>query len=101
VYGQLRLSDMVSVKFAARPRVCAVLCERFKQAANFSVHQDSALPGAGIQEISDIDDSVAEISISFHHEQIPRSSSCNAVYIKWSVTLRTLADAHRLGDGKL
>jgi hypothetical protein len=34
-----RLAEMVSVKFAARPRVIAVLRETLKQAINFSVHE--------------------------------------------------------------
>jgi hypothetical protein len=34
-----RLVKVVSVKFAVRPLLCAVLCETIKQAVNLSVHQ--------------------------------------------------------------
>jgi hypothetical protein len=56
-----RLTKVVSMKFAARPRVCAVLCETPKQAVNFSVHEDGGRPSAGIPEILDTEASIAEI----------------------------------------
>jgi hypothetical protein len=40
VRGQSRLAEVMSGKFASRPRVCAVLCETSKEAVNLSVHQD-------------------------------------------------------------
>jgi hypothetical protein len=55
------LAEVVWVKFAARPRVCAVVCETYKQAVNLSVHQDGGHPSTGNQEILDTEASVAEI----------------------------------------
>jgi hypothetical protein len=51
----------MSVKFAGRPRLCAVLCETPKQAVNLKVHQDGGRPSTGIPEILDIEASTAEI----------------------------------------
>jgi hypothetical protein len=45
------LAKVVLVKFAIRPRLCAVLCETLKEAVNLSVHQDGRRPSAGISEI--------------------------------------------------
>jgi hypothetical protein len=45
------LAKVVSVKFAARSRMCAVMCETTKQAVNLSVHQDGGRPSTGIPEI--------------------------------------------------
>jgi hypothetical protein len=56
-----RLAEVVSVKFAARPRVFTVLCETSKQAANLSVHQDGGRPSTGIQEKLYTEASIAEI----------------------------------------
>jgi hypothetical protein len=63
-----RLVKVVSVKFAAWPHVCAVLCETTKQAVNLSVHQDGRRPSTGIQEIMETEASTTEIWISCHHK---------------------------------
>jgi hypothetical protein len=55
------LAKVVSVKFAARPWVCAVLYETPKQAVNLSVHQDGGHPSTEILEILDKEASIAEI----------------------------------------
>jgi hypothetical protein len=55
------LVKVVSVKFAARTRVCAVLCETSKQAVNLSVHQDGGRLSTGILEILDTEASIPEI----------------------------------------
>jgi hypothetical protein len=52
-----RLAKAVSVKFAARPRLCATR----KQAVNLSVHQDGGRPSNGILEIQGTEGSMAEI----------------------------------------
>jgi hypothetical protein len=56
-----RLAKVVSMKFAAWPRVCAVLCESSKQAENSSVEQDEGQPNTGIMEILDTGAIVNEI----------------------------------------
>jgi hypothetical protein len=63
-----RFAKVVSVKFAAWQRMCVVLCETSKQAVNLSVHQDDGHPSTGIPEILDTEASIAEISMSCHHE---------------------------------
>jgi hypothetical protein len=68
--GSSRLAEVVSAKFAARPRVCVVQCET-KQAANLSVHQDGGRRGTGLPEIPETETIIAEISISCQNEQIP------------------------------
>jgi hypothetical protein len=45
-----RLVKVVSAKFAARLRVCTVLCETTEQAVNLSVHQDGRHPSTGLQK---------------------------------------------------
>jgi hypothetical protein len=47
--ANFRLVDVVCIIFAARPRVCAVLCETSKQAVNLSVlvHQDGGSGNSG------------------------------------------------------
>jgi hypothetical protein len=55
------LAKMMSVKCAAWPRVCAVLCESSKQAENLSVQQDEGQPNTGITEILDTGASINEI----------------------------------------
>jgi hypothetical protein len=55
-----RLAEMVSEKFAAWPRVIAVLRETSKQAINFSVHEAGGRNSTGIKEILETEDSVAE-----------------------------------------
>jgi hypothetical protein len=52
---------MVSVKFVAPLRVCAVLCGASKQAVNLSVHRDGQRPGTWISEILAAEASIAEI----------------------------------------
>jgi hypothetical protein len=59
--AKYRLAKVVSVKFAARPRLGAVLCESSKQAVRLSVHQDGGRRSTGISEILDMEASVAEI----------------------------------------
>jgi hypothetical protein len=56
-----RLAKVVPAKFMVQSRVCAVLCEISKQAANLSEHQDGGCPSAGISEIMNIETSIAEI----------------------------------------
>jgi hypothetical protein len=56
-----RLAEVVLVKFAARPRVCAVLDETSEQAVDLSVHQDGGRPSTGIPEILDTETSIVEI----------------------------------------
>jgi hypothetical protein len=46
-----RLTKVVSVKFAARPLLCVVLCETTKQVVNLSVHQDGGRHRIWIPEI--------------------------------------------------
>jgi hypothetical protein len=48
-----RLAQEMFVKFAAWPRLCAMLCKTSKQAVNFSVHQDGGRPSTWIPEILD------------------------------------------------
>jgi hypothetical protein len=55
------LAKVVSVKFADRPRVCAVLYDTSKQAVNLSVHQDGGRPSTGIPEILKTVARIAEI----------------------------------------
>jgi hypothetical protein len=55
------LAEVVSVKFAARLRERAVLCETSKEAVIFSVHQDGGRPSNGIQETLYTEASIAEI----------------------------------------
>jgi hypothetical protein len=45
------LAKVVLVKFAARPRLNIVLCEKPKQAVKLSVQQDGPRPSTGISEI--------------------------------------------------
>jgi hypothetical protein len=52
---------MGSVKFAACPQVCAVLCEISKQAVNISAHQDVRCPSTGMLEILDKEARIPEI----------------------------------------
>jgi hypothetical protein len=54
------LAKVVSVNFAARPRVCALLCETTK-ALNVIVHQDGGRSSTWIPEILDTEASTAEI----------------------------------------
>jgi hypothetical protein len=54
------LAEVVSVKFAARPQVCAVLCETSKQAANLSAHTDGGRPRTRILEIMDTEAGIYE-----------------------------------------
>jgi hypothetical protein len=56
-----RLAKVVSVKFAVRPRLWAVLYETTKQAVNLSVHQDVGRPSTRIPQIVESRVSVAEI----------------------------------------
>jgi hypothetical protein len=56
-----RLAKVVLEKFAARPRVCAVLCDTKKQAVYFSVHQDGGRLNTEIPEILDTEARIAEI----------------------------------------
>jgi hypothetical protein len=56
-----RSAKVVSVKSAARPRLCAVLCETIKQPTNLRVHQDEGRPSIGIPEILETEASIAEI----------------------------------------
>jgi hypothetical protein len=56
-----RLAEVVSVKSATRPRVCAVLYKTRKQAVNLLVQQDRGRPSTGIPEILDTQASVTEI----------------------------------------
>jgi hypothetical protein len=63
-----RLAKVVCAKFAARPRVCAALCETTKQTANLSAHQNGGRPSSGIAEILETETSIAEIRMSCHHE---------------------------------
>jgi hypothetical protein len=58
-----RLAKVVSVKFAARPRVCAGLCATSKYATSFSA-QHGGRPSTGIAEIPNTEASTADISIS-------------------------------------
>jgi hypothetical protein len=53
------------------------VCEKTKQEVNLSVHQDGGHPITGSPEILEIEGSIAEISMSCHHKQIPRSSFCS------------------------
>jgi hypothetical protein len=46
-----RLANVVSVKFAAGPRLHAVIRETTKQVMNLSTHQDGGRPSPGIPEI--------------------------------------------------
>jgi hypothetical protein len=71
------LAKVVSVKFAARLQVCAVLCETSKIAANISVHQDGGRPSTRIPESS-----IAENWKSCHHKRMPRKSLCSATSYK-------------------
>jgi hypothetical protein len=68
------LAKVVSVKFAAQPRLCAVLCKTTKQALNLSVYQDGGHPSSWIPETMEAEAIIAEISMSCHNEQITRSS---------------------------
>jgi hypothetical protein len=54
------LMNVVSVKFAAWPWVCAVLLETSKEAVNLSIHQDGGRPSSRIPGILDIEASIAE-----------------------------------------
>jgi hypothetical protein len=72
-----RLAKVVAVKFFARPRLCAVLCQTIKQAMNLKVHEDSGRPGTGIPEILETKVSIAEFSVSYNHEKIPKSTFCS------------------------
>jgi hypothetical protein len=54
-------SAKVLVKFAARLRVCTVLCETSEQAVNLSVQQDGGRPSTGIPEMLETEASIAEI----------------------------------------
>jgi hypothetical protein len=56
-----RLAKVVSVKFAAWPQMCALLCETSKPGVNLSVHQDGGRPNTGIPEILETEASIAEI----------------------------------------
>jgi hypothetical protein len=67
------LGEVVSGKFAARPRVCAVLYET-KQAVNLSAHKDGGSPETIIPKTEAI---IAVISVPCHNEQMPRSSFCS------------------------
>jgi hypothetical protein len=49
------------VKFAARPRLCAVLLVASKQAANLSVRQNGGRPSTGISELLDTEADIADI----------------------------------------
>jgi hypothetical protein len=42
--AESHLAKVVSVKFAAQPRFCSVLCETTKQAVNLRVHQMADVP---------------------------------------------------------
>jgi hypothetical protein len=55
------LARVVSVKFAARLWLCAVLYETVKQVVNLSVHQDGGCPSTGTSEILEAEASVTEI----------------------------------------
>jgi radical SAM superfamily enzyme with C-terminal helix-hairpin-helix motif len=72
-----RLAKVVSVKFAAQPLLCAVLCETAKKAVKLSVHQDGGRPRTGIPEILETEAIVAEISVSCQNQRTPRCSFCN------------------------
>jgi hypothetical protein len=65
--GNERLANVVSVKYAARARLWAVLCEITKQPVNLSVRQDGGHPSTGIPEVLDTKTSIAEIWMSCHH----------------------------------
>jgi hypothetical protein len=54
-------SRLAKVKFAARPRLGAVLCETAKQGVNLSVHEDGGSVSTGIPEILETEASIAEI----------------------------------------
>jgi hypothetical protein len=56
-----QLVEVVSAKFTAQPRVCAVLCETSKQAVNLCLNQDDGRPSTGIAEILDTQPNIAEI----------------------------------------
>jgi hypothetical protein len=55
-----RSAKAVSVKFAARPKMCALLCEISKQEVKMSVQQDGARLNTGILEILDTEASIVE-----------------------------------------
>jgi hypothetical protein len=63
-----RLAMVVLMKFAARLRLCAVLCKTTKQAVNLGVHQDGGRTSIGIPQILEAEANIAEISMSCHHE---------------------------------
>jgi hypothetical protein len=57
------LAQVMSVRFLAWPRVCAVLSEAPKQAVNLSVHQDGRHLSTEIPKILNTEASVAEILV--------------------------------------
>jgi hypothetical protein len=71
------LAKVVSVKFAARPQLCIVMCETTIQVINLSVHQVGGHPSTGFPEILDTETGIAEFLVYCHHEQMPRSRICS------------------------
>jgi hypothetical protein len=60
VHGQHPFGEGGIGDFAARPWLCAVLCETTKQVVNLSAHQDGRRPSTGIPEILETKASIAE-----------------------------------------
>jgi hypothetical protein len=91
-----RLAKVVSVEFAGRLRLCAVLCETTKQAVNLSVHQDGGRPEPGFrkywrQKLASLKSECRAITNKYSE-----AASVVRKYTEYSVTLRTLPDAYRL-----
>jgi hypothetical protein len=88
------LAEVVLVKFATWPQVCTVLCETSKQAVNLYVPQDGRCPSTGIlkywtQKLGSLKSVCYAIMNKY-----PDITSVVQEHTEFTVTLRTLPDAH-------